>query len=54
MHPDWNIFDDFVKNTLRPALRKDVDNTRSLTHYVESPSAIYHSFDTIAYEKGKN
>lgn len=54
MHPDWNIFDSFVVQTLHGVLKGDASNkSRPMTYYTENPSAIKELFDQIAYAKCK-
>lgn len=49
--PEWNILDTFVL-TSQNVMQSDASpNTRSMTHYVESPQDIDNLFDNVAYPK---
>lgn len=44
--------DYYVVNTLQNVFQSDaLEQTRPMTNYIESPSAISGSFDNIAYAK---
>lgn len=54
MHPDWNIFDTFVVQSLHGVFKNDASNrSRPMTYYTENPSGIKGLFDEIAYAKCK-
>lgn len=52
--PEWKILDAFVPNVVQAVMVSDAtENTRPMTHYVDSQRDISRLFDSVAYSKCK-
>ncbi|XP_064645102.1 endoplasmic reticulum aminopeptidase 1-like isoform X1 [Lineus longissimus] len=53
--PKWKVFDEFVTDTLQPALNLDsLSNSHPISVPVKNPSQINEIFDAISYKKGSS
>ncbi|GLG93891.1 uncharacterized protein GBIM_01216, partial [Gryllus bimaculatus] len=53
VEPDWDLLSSMVTSMQHSVLRTDArSTTHPITRYVETPSQISSSFDTITYSKG--
>ena len=53
LYPEWDVWDEFIEETMAAAMRLDgLASTHPIDVEVESPSQIREIFDAISYNKG--